>query len=371
MNPLSTLPDAAPMDAAEQSVPNAPRHPNNFGFIRHLLATAVVGHHAVAVVDGNINREPLYAVFHAFGTGTVAVFGFFVLSGFLITQSWARSPKFGGFLRNRILRIYPGFLLAALASIFIFGRLGANDPSYYQQLPLVQIAKGLVTLSIPGQLPAFGQLPGAGILNGSLWTIPIEFACYLIVGVAGVAGLLRIRWLWPTLLFLVLVVPEAFIMRFVPAALPGWMRMDVQLLYQVLPAFLAGMCFQLYRHLIPLNRFIAVGAAVLMVATLWDLNVARIGLSLGGAYLLFLFAFAPLPALRFADRGVDLSYGIYLYHWPCQLLILALARWVSPWQLFALSLPCAAALAFVSWQLVERPALNLKSSPRRVRAPAS
>jgi len=35
------------------------------------------------------------------------------------------------------------------------------------------------------------------------------------------------------------------------------------------------------------------------------------------------------------------------------------------WQVFLLALPAAAALAFISWHLVERPALRLKPRARR------
>jgi len=48
-----------------------------------------------------------------FGTqplGAMAVDGFFLLSGFLIVQSWATDPNLGRFLLKRVLRIYPAFI---------------------------------------------------------------------------------------------------------------------------------------------------------------------------------------------------------------------------------------------------------------------
>jgi len=85
-----------------------------------------------------------------------------------------------------------------------------------------------------------------------------------------------------------------------------------------------------------------------------------------GCYLALWLAVTPrlpvIPAARFGD----LSYGLYIYGWPAEQAVVWLlggrAMW---WQVFLLALPAAAALAFLSWHLVERPALRLKPAARR------
>jgi peptidoglycan/LPS O-acetylase OafA/YrhL len=85
-----------------------------------------------------------------------------------------------------------------------------------------------------------------------------------------------------------------------------------------------------------------------------------------GCYLVLWLALTPrlpvIPAARFGD----LSYGIYIYGWPVEQGVIWLlggrAVW---WQVFLLALPTAAALAFLSWHLVESPALRLKPKTRR------
>lgn len=352
--------------ATGPSVPAGPKHANNFGFIRLLLATLVVLQHAVFLVDGNLDREPLYRFTHVLGLGSVAVVGFFVLSGFLISQSWDRTPKLRSFLANRGLRIYPGFLTAACVTVFIFGRLGANDPDYFRHLQPLQIVKCLVTLQIPGGLPAYQELPMAGVLNGAFWTIPLEFLCYLCVPVLGCLRPPLQRWVWPGLLMTLLGVPEAAITRVIqPWILPTFRDMAPNFI-TLLPSFVAGMCFYLYRDGLRFTRWGIGAAAGCVLLCQGSMATARIGLPLAGGYLLFALAFAHRPALRAVGQRVDLSYGIYLYHWPCQLLILSLARWMSPWVLFPVSLAGAAGLAWVSWTLVEQPALRLKSRLRGV-----
>jgi peptidoglycan/LPS O-acetylase OafA/YrhL len=80
-----------------------------------------------------------------------------------------------------------------------------------------------------------------------------------------------------------------------------------------------------------------------------------------GCYLaLWLALHRRLPVIPAARFG-DLSYGLYIYGWPVEATAIWLmggrAAW---WQVFLLALPAAAALAFFSWHLVERPALSLK-----------
>jgi peptidoglycan/LPS O-acetylase OafA/YrhL len=85
-----------------------------------------------------------------------------------------------------------------------------------------------------------------------------------------------------------------------------------------------------------------------------------------GCYLALWLALTPLLPVIPAARFGDLSYGIYIYGWPAeQATIWLLGGRAAWWQVFAIALPAAAALAFLSWHLVERPALSLKPAGRR------
>jgi peptidoglycan/LPS O-acetylase OafA/YrhL len=80
-----------------------------------------------------------------------------------------------------------------------------------------------------------------------------------------------------------------------------------------------------------------------------------------GCYLALYLALNPhlpiIPAARFGD----LSYGLYIYGWPSQQLVIWLmhghAAW---WQVFLLASLLSAVLAFLSWHLIEKRALRLK-----------
>jgi peptidoglycan/LPS O-acetylase OafA/YrhL len=63
-----------------------------------------------------------------------------------------------------------------------------------------------------------------------------------------------------------------------------------------------------------------------------------------------------IPAARFGD----LSYGLYIYGWPVEQTVLYLRPDASWLELFLLAYPATAAVAFLSWHLVEKRALRLK-----------
>jgi len=76
------------------------------------------------------------------------------------------------------------------------------------------------------------------------------------------------------------------------------------------------------------------------------------------AYFCFWFAYRT-PIVRL-DRFGDPSYGIYLWGWPAQQTMVALAPGLRPFANFLCSLVIAVVMGYVSWRLIERPALSLK-----------
>ena len=82
-----------------------------------------------------------------------------------------------------------------------------------------------------------------------------------------------------------------------------------------------------------------------------------------GAYLVLYLALAPSMRLPNLARWGNLSYGIYIFAWPVQQTVVLLLGSAATWYwTTALSLPATLVLAWLSWRLVERPALSLKGS---------
>jgi peptidoglycan/LPS O-acetylase OafA/YrhL len=81
-------------------------------------------------------------------------------------------------------------------------------------------------------------------------------------------------------------------------------------------------------------------------------------------YLLLFLAFQPVPGLvRWAKYG-DFSYGLYLFAFPVQQLLVRWLGFEQPLVLFVVATPLVLLCAFASWHLIEKPFLSLKPNPR-------
>lgn len=179
---------------------------NNFDIIRFFLASAVIFCHCFVIYYGSepfTKKEPFMVLSQEqISIGSVAVDFFFIVSGFLIVRSFEYSKTDSQYLIKRILRIYPGFIVAFLISILLAGFIGElrnnSIGAYWQYLLNLhkkQELVNLVTLQSPNEKLYFKNMPQTG-LNNSLWTIQYEFICYLLVPVMGFAGFFRRRWLF-------------------------------------------------------------------------------------------------------------------------------------------------------------------------------
>ncbi len=163
---------------------------NNFNFLRLLLALLVLLSHSPELIDGDRHREILTNIFHRISFGELAVNGFFLLSGYLIVQSWQRTPKLYSFLRKRILRIYPGFSVATLICIFVVIPLAVAPINFFTPINFIVHLQEIFLLSPPSS-PAIFQGKPYPLLNGAMWTIAYEFRCYLLVAILGTIGALK------------------------------------------------------------------------------------------------------------------------------------------------------------------------------------
>jgi peptidoglycan/LPS O-acetylase OafA/YrhL len=86
------------------------------------------------------------------------------------------------------------------------------------------------------------------------------------------------------------------------------------------------------------------------------------------AYGVLVFAYGPTRALHRFDPAWDLSYGVYVYGFPCQQMAAALWTGIRPLPLCVVALSMTLPLAAASWLVVERPALRLKAGWPRAKA---
>lgn len=321
---------------------------NNFNLMRLVAAWMVIYGHAWAITAAP--GQDLIAWLTQFKfAGSVAVDVFFVISGFLIAASLQRN-RASSYLASRVLRILPALAVCSALSAFVLGPLLTSAAHYWQQPGVwryfwINASLKSSEFYLPG---VFESLPSA-VVNASLWTLPIEARLYLALLVAGLLGVLTPRRYTPLWLLAML---GGAIFAWWRAPLPDYLANDAW----CAAFFITGTALWLHRERVRLSWWLLLGLLALAVFARgepWFPVVYYLLL----AYGTLLLAFLPrIPMIR----HTDLSYGLYLYGWPSQQLVLLASHDHRPLVNTIGASALALLLAALSWFLVEHPALRLK-----------
>jgi peptidoglycan/LPS O-acetylase OafA/YrhL len=345
----------------------ANRKINNFNIIRLLLALAVIVSHSFPVAlgpGGDTRAEPLSTwTHHQESSGGAAVNLFFLISGFLVTASWLRSKSMQDYLMKRVLRIYPGFIVAMGFSAAL---IWAICPEFRAVVVhpvdwLLLLLKNLLFLfsSSLCYKGIFPENPYPGVANASLWTIPLEFFCYLIVSVIGLFCLFKRRFL----IFLAVVV---FYEVYIISLFTGFNQSEEYLI-----CFLTGATIWLWRDKIPFSKIIAGSCLVALLVTSQFKPWFSIVFPIMGGYCILWFAYGPKLMLSSWAEKTDLSYGTYLYAFPIQQVFAMNTTLRHPWVIFGIATPVTLLVAWLSWNLVEKRFLAMKKNAHRDFDPGS
>jgi peptidoglycan/LPS O-acetylase OafA/YrhL len=320
---------------------------NHFNLIRLLAAAAVLISHSFPLSLGKGSAEPLDEL-TGYSLGALAVYVFFGISGYMITRSFERRRDLCSFIAARITRIFPGLLVALALTFALVGPLvtSLGLARYLSDLAVwTYIPRNLSLAFLQYELPGvFGSNPYPGAINGSLWTLFWEVACYGMVVVLGLFGALSRRWF------------GLFLLLFFAVAGFSVLQAPPDVWLQLSTPFVTGMAIYVFRPAIPMGwgplAVVIIGAALLRDTAVWPIVY---GAAL--AYAALWFGYAPAPALLGFNRYGDYSYGTYIYAFPVQQLVAWKFDEITPVAMIALSMPTTLLLACLSWHLIEAPAL--------------
>lgn len=332
---------------------------NAFNLIRLVLAALVIVSHSWPI--SGFGDDPQLGDMKL---GVLAVGGFFGISGYLITKSRMRTA-FMPYLWRRALRILPAFWVCLVVVGFGLSAIaGAMNGGWNAQAGLRYVVSNA---DMRNGVPLVGQtLDGSPFpynWNGSLWTLRYEIGCYILVGLLLYIGFVRARR-WPLLV--------AFLAATAFSVFEG-VHPDSAVLRNIallLPFFLAGAVLFKYSDIVLCSWQLAT-ASGLLVLGLCALGVGRELAALPLAYVMIWAASALPERMRRLGSRNDYSYGLYVYAFPVQqLLVLAGAARLGITFYIVASILTTVPLAVASWWLIEKPAQRLKSiwPPRAVRA---
>ncbi len=333
---------------------------DNLNLIRLLLAVLVIFSHAYALILGDTDRhEPFYQWTRDISAGTLAVYAFFFISGFLITASWEHSRSFLDFFAKRVLRIYPAFTVALVGCAVLVWNICPEFNSFittnhWTGQWIKMVARDAVCLQSDciSDVHCFAHNPRPGWTNGSLWTIPLEFKCYLGVLVAGVCLVLRSRWL--------VLIMAAFSYEFCLLTINAPSHKQDQFYL----CFIFGAAAWMWKDKIPFSARLAAASLAGLVITSHFKFWLSVTLPVTLGYCLLWLAYGKKLPLAGWTGKTDVSYGTYLYAFPIQQILVShmaestMLQW--PVVNFLITVPVTLALAFLSWTLVEKPCLSLK-----------
>lgn len=350
---------------------------NSIGFLRWLMAFMVIFSHAGPLAGFYGGHDLGTQISDEQSLGGVAVAGFFFLSGFLITKSKMGRASTPRFFWRRIMRIFPGWFLILIITAYVlapiayvrekgsidgFWDASINSPLTYfsnnMWLPLQQHTIADMGTSLP-----FYTLHGGFEWNGSAWTLAFEFSAYILVGVLGIAGALAHRVIGGIVASLIIFFAMMQWLGFGNLGAFGVVFADFRQLLLLAP-FAFGILFALFGDRIPIDNRLAI---VCMFVAVWTYGKGG-WLPLGQYAFCYVLIWFSIRAqfLKNWDKHGDFSYGIYIVAWPLMQFAAYFKLQDAGWLVYHVVIVVGChAYAYLSWHLVERPALQLKDwTPR-------
>jgi peptidoglycan/LPS O-acetylase OafA/YrhL len=333
---------------------------NNFDFLRFAAAALVILHHSYALL---FKPEPLFTLIGAFSFGDFAVAVFFVISGFLITSSYERCRAILPFVLSRFLRMWPALIATCCFAVFIIGPLNTvfSLKDYFSSADTWSYFNNLALIKLQWHLPGvFTENPYKFVINGSLWTLPIEVSMYAVTLVLGLIGIYRTRYAVLALFTMVIILQMRLLNEPNAAAItlkwfPLWLG---ETRFSTL--YLGGALLYLYKDVLKFHWKPALILLLFMVGS-FQTPAFKIVMLLTLPYLVLYAAFAAIPYLNKFGRFGDFSYGLYVYAFPIQQMIIKVTGGrLSVCRLFCFSFIATLAISILSYHLIERPCLNLK-----------
>lgn len=333
-------------EVAGASRSSRPTHANGFTAITIAASVLVACRHGVILLGPERETQPLL---HA--AIPLGIFVLFAVSGYLLVGSWERRPSLAQFALARVVRIFPALVLVVLLTVFVLG-LGLTEIDRWDYLGSAQTAEYLLNLLLNPQY----ALPGVFVdnevsqaVNGTLWSLPAQFACFFFVPLVAIA---RVPWVRAGI-WIALAVAAASISSSMWAAETIVWGSQVSQGLNVWPSFFVAAAIATVRLRPP-----PVLTAVVIVAFGAILFSAPSAIHIG-YWLLVPLATVGLGSLdirgvRSAGRWGNPSYGVFLVGFPVQQTLLHVWPDLNAWLSVSTTLLVSLGYGYASNRLLER-----------------
>lgn len=327
------------------------RKSNNLQIIKFLAALSVIVAHAFALT-GNAQKEWLSVITRGqMDFGMLAVSIFFLTGGVLIAKSMDRAKSFQKYIKMRCIRIFPLLMIVVVITILLGVLLTELSPAdYFMNVKTWRyLLNGVFILqhSLPG---VFEHNIFGNTVNGSLWTLPVEFLCYIACYLIYKWKLMNRKIYFVIILFLffaafgthyLLLLNQPLL---ISAIQPCWL-------------FLVGIFFYTKRDKIILDYRLFLLSLFLMGGS-FALSLTYLAIWLFLPYVIIYLAFMEKQCGMGIARLGDLSYAVYLCAFPIQQIFVEYFAENGPIFNMLVSAGAATIVGLLLFHVGEKPVTN-------------
>ena len=319
--------------------------------MRFIASIIVIVSHAHPLSDGSrdlvtvMSGDTLYV-------GPYGLYPFFVFSGFLIAGSLLRKKevKAGPFFRARLVRLIPALaftvFLCAILGVFFSTLSPAEYFKSGQTYKYLLNSIFIIVHDLPG---VFTSNHYVSTVNGSLWTMCIEFLCYVACFV-----LYKLRWMEKKKL--IILSPFVFA---VCAVLIYILPHDIKTGVRAGMVFYIAILYYVFWEDLKFKPLYTAIAGVLVFVTML-LRISYVGIYVFFPYFLLSIAFSSHQCSSKLAKLGDYAYGIYLWGFPVQQAVISLAGGtMNAYLNYAISIPISIVLGMITYHFVEKPSSKL------------
>ncbi len=325
----------------------------NLHFMRFIASVMVIYSHSYVLSGTAPNTDFLYRYSKgATSIGGICVALFFLCSGYLISKSVVKADKFIPYIKARLIRLLPPLAFLVVVTV-ILGAFITNLTfrQYFSSFATYKYLLNGLLLPVHNLPGVFEQNISSSDVNGSLWTLPVEFACYIACFIFYKLKLLhKKRFLYTLPIVLAAIILES--------------RLPQILNFMVKPCvcFYAGMLYYVYREHIVLSIKVLPVAVIMLIGGLsvpWLITPLY---AIVWSYILFTVWFSIKQCPSFLGKTGDYSYGIYLWGFLVQqLLVFAWGGVMPRFVNFVLAVAISTVLAIFTFLITERPFIRKKA----------
>ncbi len=328
---------------------------NNLDLIRIIAALLVIYGHAYAISPEYGTDDIVSSILKFDYSGSLAVKIFFFISGLVVTNSLFHKKNTYDYIVSRIFRIWPALLVVVIAAYIISILMTTlTIGEFFSSLNFIPYIIKSLFLQFTWDYPGVFTSNNISAFNGSLWTIPYEVSAYIIL--LFVSMMLRFNKLLCTIASIIIIIDSSLGLGYLFTN--SYFNDEVRYLPL---CFSIGSLFAINKNNIEINiTSVIFGCIILYILKLNDSIIF-----IPFFYFVLFYSILYISSISMFVKlkpPHDISYGIYLWGFPVQQIIVFSIGNHGVLLNQVLSMILASILGYLSWILIEKKSMALGKS---------